>query len=100
METIEQTELIARIDRLVKALEKPQSPEETLWDMDQIAEWLGLSKRTVETKVVTRADFPKGFRPVDNAQAQGHRRWFAASVIEWARQSSDTLPVRRGRPRQ
>jgi hypothetical protein len=89
------------IDRLVVALEqrKPKKLEETLWNVDQIAEWLGLSKVTVEIRVVSRPDFPSALRPVDSKQAQ--RRWFASDVLAWARANTGTVPAgRAGRRRK
>lgn len=89
------------IDRLVIALDqrKPKKLDETLWSVDQIAEWLGLSKVSVETRVVTRPDFPKALRPVDSKQAQ--RRWFASDVHEWARTNTGVIPkARPGRRRK
>lgn len=83
VENVDPIEQLA--DRIVQALEKrkPKRLEETLWSVGQIAEWLGLSKVSVESRVVTRPDFPKALRPVDSKQAQ--RRWFASDVHEWAR---------------
>lgn len=92
-------ELLPMLTRLVQALEKPKRLDETLWSTDQVAQWLGLSKQTVELRVVTRADFPAALRPVNTKQAQ--RRWFASDVLEWARRNMGTLPApRRGRPRK
>ncbi|MFP3604697.1 hypothetical protein [Paraburkholderia sp. SIMBA_053] len=92
--------LIDRIDRLIQALERPQlKPEETLWKSEQIADWLGLSKQTVELRVVSRPDFPAALRPVDSKQAQ--RRWFASDVMKWARSTAGTIPASRpGRRRK
>lgn len=88
-------------DRIVAALEKHKRKrlDETLWNIDQIAEWLGLSKVSVESRVVTRPDFPKALRPVDSKQAQ--RRWFASDVLEWARLNTGVIPTPRpGRKRK
>lgn len=92
--------VIARLDRLIAAIEKPQfKPEETLWNSDQVAEWLGLSKPTVESRVISRQDFPSALRPVDSKQAQ--RRWFASDVMQWARSTAGTIPPSRvGRRRK
>ncbi|MBB3259964.1 hypothetical protein F4827_005036 [Paraburkholderia bannensis] len=92
-------ELIPILTRLVAALEKPKRLDETLWTTEQIAQWLGLSKQTVELRVITRPDFPGGLRPVDSVQAQ--RRWFASDVLDWARKNKGTLPTPRpGRRRK
>ncbi|CAM2154349.1 DNA-binding protein [Paraburkholderia tropica] len=87
------------LTRLVAALEKPKRLDETLWSTEQIAQWLGLSKQSVELRVVTRPDFPGAFRPVNSAQAQ--RRWFASDVLDWARKNKGGLPLPRpGRRRK
>jgi predicted DNA-binding transcriptional regulator AlpA len=92
-------ELLSRVDRLVAALEKPKKLDETLWSSEQIAQWLGLSKITVEMRVVTRGDFPAALRPVESKQAQ--RRWFASDVLDWARRNKGTIPASRpGRRRK
>ncbi|WP_250533480.1 hypothetical protein [Caballeronia sp. AZ10_KS36] len=82
------------IERLIAALENRRPLSETLWSVDQIAQWLGLSKVTVEMRVVTRPGFPAPLRPVDSKQAQ--RRWFAGEVLEWARSNKGVIPA--GRP--
>ncbi|RZF24020.1 hypothetical protein EVC45_41120 [Paraburkholderia sp. UYCP14C] len=90
--------LIERVDRLIAVLERPNA-EETLWSAEQIAQWLGLSKQTVELRVVTRPGFPSALRPVDSRQAQ--RRWFASDVMQWARSTAGTIPASRpGRRRK
>lgn len=92
-------ELLPMLSRLVHALEKPKRLDETLWSTEQIAQWLGLSKQSVELRVVTRPDFPSALRPVASAQAQ--RRWFASDVLDWARANKGTLPTPRpGRRRK
>ncbi|WNC88882.1 hypothetical protein RI103_14435 [Paraburkholderia sp. FT54] len=84
--------LVSKMERIINALEKPRlAPEDTLWTSEQNANWLGMSKQTVEVRVVTRPGFPASFRPVDSKQAQ--RRWFASDVIEWARSTAGTLPT-------
>ncbi|AXE91678.1 hypothetical protein CUJ90_04275 [Paraburkholderia terricola] len=99
MDMTELKELLPALTRLVAALEKPRKLEETLWSTEQIGEWLGLSKQTVELRVVTRQGFPAALRPVDSKQAQ--RRWFASDVLEWARMNKGVLPTPRpGRRRK
>ncbi len=99
MNMSEPEQFLAELRRLVAALEQPKKLEETLWSTEQIAKWFGLSKATVELRVVTRPDFPPGVRPVDSAQAQ--RRWFASDIVDWARRNRGHLPTpRKGRPRK
>lgn len=99
MDMSELQQLLPELRRLVAALERPKKLDETLWSTEQIAQWLGLSKQTVELRVVTRPDFPDALRPVATAQAQ--RRWFASDVLAWARRNKGTLPAPRpGRRRR
>lgn len=98
--TLEQyEELLRRIDRVIELLDRKHEAKDALWDVRGIADWLGLSKVTVEARVVSRPDFPQAVRPVDSKQAQ--RRWFVADVIEWARDHRGSAPSgRRGRTRK
>jgi hypothetical protein len=89
--TIDGPSLLQQIERLVAAMERPARLDETLWSSEQIGQWLGLSKQTVEIRVVTRPGFPAALRPVDSKQAQ--RRWFANEVLEWARANKGVLPA-------
>jgi predicted DNA-binding transcriptional regulator AlpA len=89
------------VHRLIAAmdLQKPKKLTETLWNAEQVAEWFGLSRVTVDTRVITRPDFPKALRPVDSKQSQ--RRWFASDVVEWARTNTGVTPIARpGRKRK
>jgi hypothetical protein len=94
------THLLEKMDAVLDELRKPPLPlEHALWSSDQIAAWLGLSKQTVEVRVVTRKDFPAALRPVETKQAQ--RRWFASDVMKWARSTAGSLPgARPGRRRK
>lgn len=101
IQLISRDQIDTLVDVLVTALEhlKPKKLEETLWDVEQIAQWLGLSKVTVDTRVVTRPGFPEAFRPVESKQAQ--RRWFASDVHQWARMNTGAIPTTRpGRKRR
>ena len=64
------------IRRLIIELRIPD--EHRLWSAGDIAQYLGLAKRTVAERLVFTPGFP---RPVD----VGPRRWYMAEVIEWAR---------------
>ena len=63
------------IRKLVIELRIPD--EHRLWSSEDIAQYLGLAKRTVAERLVFTPGFP---RPVD----VGPRRWYMTEVIEWA----------------
>lgn len=97
MSTIDVEDLLPRIDALVAQLSKPQiGIENTLWDGEEIADWLHLSASTVKQRVVCQPGFPKPVQPGGSKNSQP--RWFASEVITWARENRGTLPTgRRGR---
>jgi len=93
-----QPDLVAALHELIAQLKKPQvSADDVLWTFSEIADYLKLSAFTVETKVVTRPDFPKALQPCLGSP-RGQKRWFARDVMDWARQNSGNIP--RGRPRR
>ena len=93
-------EILVRLEQVVALLRTIAVPQDdALWNSQQIADWLGLSKVSVELRVVSRDNFPKPLRAVDTKQAQ--RRWFRSDVIEWGRANAGSVPApRRGRPRK
>lgn len=91
MEPTDVKELLPRIDALIVQLSRPQiSLENTLWDVEGIADWLHLSGSTVKQRVVCQPGFPKPVQPGGSKNSQP--RWFAAEVIAWARENRGTLP--------
>lgn len=76
--------LIASVDRLVRTMSINQAP--ALWDVEDIALWMGMSSRTVMARVVTRVGFPEPFVPTGSTEGTNtQKRWFSDEVIEWAR---------------
>ena len=53
-----------------------------LWNVDDLARYMRLSKSSVQSRVICRKDFPRAVRiPTDNGL--GGRRWYAAEVKQW-----------------
>jgi hypothetical protein len=57
----------------------------TLWDMESIAEWMGINRTTAKLHVLNRTDFPEPFRPT--GKTEGQKRWFRDEVVAFARTS-------------
>lgn len=59
-------------------VDRPRRPVEfqELWDIDQVADYLGVPKQTIYTWRTTGYG-PRGFR------VGKHLRWHAATVIQW-----------------
>lgn len=57
---------------------------EELWRADEIADYLHVSKKTVQNRVVTSPTFPPA-RLLDFAgNSRPVRRWVAREVMKWA----------------
>lgn len=62
-----------------------------LWNIDDLARYMRLSKSSVQSRVICRKDFPRAVRiPTDNGL--GGRRWYAVEVKQWL--SRNREPVR------
>ncbi len=67
-----------------------------LWAFDDIAQYLKLSRYTVERRVVVQPSFPDAIQPCAIGKgSKAVKRWFAGEVIKWARQNRAKLPVAR-----
>ena len=62
----------------------PRALDNDLWDADDLAQYMRLSKKTVQTHIISVQGFPN---PV--ILATGGKRWLAAEVKQWV--------LRRGR---
>jgi len=53
-----------------------------LWNVDDIARYIRLSRSSVQSRVICRKDFPRAVRiPTDTGL--GGRRWYAKEVKYW-----------------
>lgn len=87
-------ELLTELKRIAKAMEASanamrvsKAPE--LWTTEDIANWLKLKNGEVRDRIVKMPTFPDPFSPTQSKQ--GHKVWFAADVIEWARINTGKL---------
>lgn len=93
--------LYERLESIDRRLAAGKMDAPTTWAVDDIGEWLGLSKFTTSQSVVTRPGFPE---PIVPSGGCGQKRWFADEVVEWFRVNRGKVPKGRagskqGRPR-
>lgn len=74
-ETHEGKALLAAVLHELRLLRKP---EDSLWKVAQVADYLGLSVKTVHNLKASRKDFPK---PVPGC---GRARWQPDAIKKWA----------------
>lgn len=73
---------------------KAQSAEQTdLWQASDIARYLRLSTSSVQSRVITRKDFPRAVViPTDGGS--GGRRWYAKEVKHWISRNREPLSAK------
>ena len=61
-----------------------------LWNVDDIARYMRLSRSSVQSRVICRRDFPRAVRiPTENGM--GGRRWYKAEVHEWLSRNREPI---------
>jgi predicted DNA-binding transcriptional regulator AlpA len=80
------TDLEKKLDQLIDVLQRPSIPlDVALWSAAEVAAYLCVSVAQVRERYACRPDFPRPIRlPVTGSSGQGHPRWKASEVIEWA----------------
>lgn len=57
--------------------------EERLWNMQDVADYIGMSKDHLQRRVICRDDFPRSIRLPTPTGGKGHPRWVPAEVRKW-----------------
>jgi len=86
---------------LISTQIETQITDTTIWNAEDIANWLKLSSSLVKRTVIVRPGFPPAITPC-SAEATTTFRWFAKDIITWAKKNKSNIPQgrrSRGRPR-
>jgi predicted DNA-binding transcriptional regulator AlpA len=71
--------LLLEILNLLKA---QQATNADIWNVDDIALYMRLSRSSIQSRIICRKDFPRAIRiPTENGL--GGRRWYAREVKHW-----------------
>ncbi|MCO7225069.1 hypothetical protein [Pleionea sp. CnH1-48] len=81
--------LFSKFEQLIGAvLDSKVAPkvdiDKTLWETQDVANYLKLSYRYTSEYVVTHHTFPNALRFPTRNNTKGHPRWYAGEVIAWA----------------
>lgn len=82
--------LLAEILREIK---RNQLPHTELWKADEIAQFLKLSKASVQSRTLRRPDFPRPVR-IPSENGLGGKRWYAREVKAWLQKNRDPMRTR------
>lgn len=82
--------LYDKLDKLISVLSKPKvADNKTLWDAQECADYLKLTKKKFMGNVAGRRTFPSP-RKVGGSENRTNWRWVASDVIAWALAQSTT----------
>lgn len=69
-------DILQLLRQILQALENQSKPK--LWKIEDVANYFGMSRATVEQKIISCDGFPKPFS-VNNT----HPRWIPEEIIKW-----------------
>lgn len=76
--------LIGKLDQLIQVLSKPKvADNKTLWDAEECAMYLKLTKNKFMADVACRRTFPRP-KNVGGSENRTNWRWIASEVMAWA----------------
>lgn len=73
-------------DAIAQKLRLLPPADKVIWNADQCAEYLGISRRHYVDRVSKTWGFPAAIRLPTETGSRGHDRWYAADVQEWVSQ--------------
>ena len=75
---------------ILNELKSLRSDSAELWNVDDIAHYVRLSRSSVQSRIICRKDFPRAIRiPTDNGV--GGRRWYAKEVKYWTSRNREPI---------
>lgn len=84
--SINEAEIMARLDLILARLEKPVVPlADQLWTLADVAYYLRKHVETVREAMSCLPNFPAAIRLPARGGVRGHALYNAAEVIEWAK---------------
>ena len=75
---------MSELKELIEILSRNNLSNNTLWDMDDLAEFMRLSKSSVQSRVINQRHFPRVISIPLSTGKQSNRRWLPKEVKEWA----------------
>jgi len=61
-----------------------------LWNVDDIARYIRLSRSSVQSRIICRKDFPRAIR-IPSHTGLGGRRWYAKEVKSWVARNREPV---------
>lgn len=61
-----------------------------LWDAKDIAYYMRLSRSSIQSRILTRIDFPRAL-VIPTSGSGGGRRWYSKEVREWLGKNREPL---------
>lgn len=75
---------------ILRELKGQRTSSRDLWNVDDIAVYLNLSKSSIQSRVICRKDFPRAVR-IPTETGMGGRRWYASEVKHWIAKNREPI---------
>lgn len=75
---------------ILNELRSQRAEEADLWNADDIAQYLRLSRSSIQSRVICRKDFPRAVR-IPTEAGLGGRRWYAKEVKYWVSRNREPV---------
>lgn len=74
---------------ILNEIKSMRASNNELWNVDDIAHYVRLSRSSIQSRIICRKDFPRAIRiPTDNGL--GGRRWYAKEVKIWVSRNRES----------
>jgi len=78
------------LTEILSELKTQNASTSELWDARDIANYMRLSRSSIQSRVITRKDFPRAV-VIPTSDTGGGRRWYAKEVKEWLSRNREPL---------
>lgn len=84
------TTILNILAEILTEIRRLQGSESEVWRTDDVAKFLKLSKSSVQSRVISRPDFPRAVR-IPSENGTGGKRWYAREVKAWLQKNRDPM---------
>jgi len=76
--------------QILNELKAQNASVSELWNANDIARYMRLSRSSIQSRIILRRDFPRAIR-IPTSGTGGGRRWYAKEVKEWLSRNREPI---------
>lgn len=78
------------LNEILNELKKQNIDNLSLWTADDIARYMRLTRSSIQSRIICRADFPRAVR-IPTTGTGGGRRWYAQEIKIWLKRNREPV---------